>query len=416
MLDVMRIRQDFPILDQEVNGHPLVYFDNAATTQKPRQVIDALVRYYETTNSNIHRGIHTLAVRATEQYEGTRAKVAAHIGASHPEDIVFTRNTTESINLVARAWGDLFVGEGDEIVLSLMEHHSNIVPWQLLTRRTGAVLRYIPITDGGELDLDAARKLIGPRTKLVSIVHMSNVLGTINPVSELAEMAHREGAVVVVDGAQSAPHLPIDVESLGCDFFAFSAHKMLGPTGVGVLWAREGLLGAMDPFLGGGDMISVVREDASTWADVPHKFEAGTPNIADVIAFGSALEYLGAIGMENVRQHEKDITAAAIDALMSVEGVQVQGPLDVEKRGGAVSFTVEGIHPHDISTIVDQYGVAIRAGHHCTQLLMRRLQVPATNRASFYIYNHPGEIDALIDALDHATRIFRRADARTAVR
>ena len=416
MLDVMRIREDFPILAQEVNGHPLVYLDNAATTQKPRQVIEALVRYYETTNANIHRGIHTLAVRATEQYEATRDAVATHIGAINASDVVFTRNTTESINLVARAWGDEHVGEGDEIVLSLMEHHSNIVPWQLLARRKGAVLRYINVTDEGELDLDHARALIGPRTKIVSVVHMSNVLGTINPVAEIAAMARAHGAVTLVDGAQSAPHLPIDVSTLGCDFFAFSAHKMLGPTGVGVLWAKPGLLEAMQPFLGGGDMISVVRPEASTWADVPHKFEAGTPNIADVIAFSAALDYLKALGMANVREHEKQITAAAIDALMAVEGIRVHGPLDVEKRGGAVSFTVDGIHPHDISTIVDQYGVAIRAGHHCAQLLMRRLEVPATNRASFYIYNHTGEVEALIDALDHAFRIFHRAESRTAVR
>ncbi len=416
MLDVMRIREDFPILAQEVNGHPLVYLDNAATTQKPRQVIEALVRYYETTNANIHRGIHTLAVRATEQYEATRDAVATHIGAINASDVVFTRNTTESINLVARAWGDEHVGEGDEIVLSLMEHHSNIVPWQLLARRKGAVLRYINVTDEGELDLDHARALIGPRTKIVSVVHMSNVLGTINPVAEIAAMARAHGAVTLVDGAQSAPHLPIDVSTLGCDFFAFSAHKMLGPTGVGVLWAKPGLLEAMQPFLGGGDMISVVRPEASTWADVPHKFEAGTPNIADVIAFSAALDYLKALGMTNVREHEKQITAAAIDALMAVEGIRVHGPLDVEKRGGAVSFTVDGIHPHDISTIVDQYGVAIRAGHHCAQLLMRRLEVPATNRASFYIYNHTGEVEALIDALDHAFRIFHRAESRTAVR
>lgn len=416
MLDVMRIREDFPILAQEVNGFPLVYLDNAATTQKPRQVIDALVRYYETTNANIHRGIHTLAVQATEQYEATRDAVARHIGASNPADIVFTRNTTESINLVARAWGEAHIREGDEIVLSLMEHHSNIVPWQLLASRTGAALRYIGITDDGQLDMEQAREIIGPRTRLVSIVHMSNVLGTINPVADLAAMAHEHGAMFLLDGAQSAPHMPIDVGALGCDFFAFSAHKMLGPTGVGILWARPGLLESMPPFLGGGDMISVVRADASTWADVPHKFEAGTPNIADVIAFGAALDYLHNLGMKNVRQHEQDITAAAIDSLMSIEGVRVHGPLDADKRGGAVSFTVDGIHPHDISTIVDQYGVAIRAGHHCAQLLMRRLEVPATNRASFYIYNHPGEIDALVEALDHAFRIFHRAESRTAVR
>ncbi|MBE7517685.1 MAG: cysteine desulfurase [Thermoflexaceae bacterium] len=416
MLDVERIREDFPILHQQVNGRPLVYLDNAATTQKPRQVIDALVRYYETDNANIHRGIHALAVRATEQYEGVRAKVAAHIGAANPSDVVFTRNTTESINLVARAWGDANLRPGDEVVLSIMEHHSNIIPWQQLAKRTGAVLRYVDITGEGELAIDQLRAIIGPRTKLVTIVHMSNVLGTINPVGDIAEMAHAAGALVLVDGAQSAPHLPIDVRSLGCDFFAFSAHKMLGPTGVGVLWARPGLLESMDPFLGGGEMISIVRPEESTWAEVPHKFEAGTPNIADVIAFGAALDYLGGIGMANVRRHEEHLAGYAIDALRSIEGLKVHGPLDPERRGGAVSFSVPGVHPHDVSTIVDSYGVAIRAGHHCAQLLMRRLQVPATNRASLYIYNREQEIDALVEALHEATRIFARADSRTAVR
>jgi cysteine desulfurase/selenocysteine lyase len=303
MLEVERIREEFPILRQQVNGHPLVYLDNAATTQKPRQVVDALVRYYETTNANIHRGIHTLAVRATEQYEAVRAKAARHVGGEGHGNIVFTRNATESINLVARAWGDANIGEGDEIVLSLMEHHSNIVPWQLLARRTGAVLRYGDITADGQLDLDHIRSLIGERTKLVSMVHVSNVLGTINPIAEISAMAHEVGALMLVDGAQSAPHMAVDVGALGCDFFAFSAHKMLGPTGVGVLWARPGLLEDMDPFLGGGEMISLVQQAESTWADVPHKFEAGTPNIADVIAFGAALDYLADLGMDNVRAH-----------------------------------------------------------------------------------------------------------------
>jgi cysteine desulfurase/selenocysteine lyase len=414
MLDVQRIRRDFPILTQEVNGHPLVYLDNAATTQKPRAVIDALVSYYETTNSNIHRGIHTLAVRATDQYEGVRVKVAAHIGASNPEDVVFTRNTTESINLVARSWGDANLHEGDEIVLTVMEHHSNIVPWQLLTSRTGARLRFIDIDDEGALKLDEMRAAVGPRTKLVTVVHMSNVLGTINPISEIAEIAHAAGALLLVDGAQSAPHMPIDVAALGCDFFAFSAHKMLGPTGVGVLWAGPGLLEQMPPFLGGGEMISVVREEASTWADLPHKFEAGTPNIADVIAFGAALDYLKGMGMKDVREHEVVITAYAIDRLKAL-GARVHGPQDAAIRGGAVSFAIEGLHPHDVSTIVDSYGVAIRAGHHCAQLLMRRLKVPATSRASFYIYNDTGEVDALVEALEHAKKVFSLDSARTAV-
>jgi cysteine desulfurase / selenocysteine lyase len=415
MLDVARIREDFPILREVVNGHPLVYLDNAATTQKPRAVIDALVRYYETTNANIHRGIHTLAVRATDQYEAVRASTAAHIGATNPQDIVFTRNTTESINLVARAWGDANLHEGDEIVLTLMEHHSNIVPWQLLTRRSGAVLRYADIRDDGTLDLDSLRAQVTPRTKLVSVTHVSNVLGTINPIADIATIAHEAGALLLVDGAQAAPHMRVDVEALGADFYAFSSHKMLGPTGVGVLWAGPGLFASMEPFMGGGEMIALVRPDESTWAEGPHKFEAGTPNIADVIAFGAALDYLRDLGMDAIRDHEKAITAYALDELEGIPGVSIHGPRNVELRGGAVSFSVDGIHPHDISTIVDSYGVAIRAGHHCAQLLMRRLQVPATNRASFYIYNERREVDVLVEALHHAIRVFSDATTRTAV-
>ncbi len=415
LIDVREIRKDFPILAQEVNGRPLVYLDSAATTQKPRQVIDALVRYYETSNANIHRGIHTLATRATEQYEAVRIRTAAFLGASHPEDIVFTRNTTEAINLVARAWGDANIGEGDEIVLTLMEHHSNIVPWQLLARRRGAVLRYVGITPEGQLDLDEARRLIGPRTKLVSVVHMSNVLGTINPVGELAEMARGVGAVVLVDGAQSAPHLPVDVEALGCDFFALSAHKMLGPTGVGVLWARAGMLESMEPFLGGGDMIALVRQEESTWADVPHKFEAGTPNIADVVAFGAALEYLERLGMGAVRAHEVALTAYAMEQLGSIEGLTIHGPARAEERGGVVSFAMQLAHPHDIATIADGHGVAIRAGHHCAQLLMRHLGVPATSRASFSIYNDRDDIDVLVEALEHVNRVFGDGSTRAAI-
>jgi cysteine desulfurase/selenocysteine lyase len=415
MLDVARIRKDFPILQQEIHGHPLVYLDSAATSQKPRAVIDRLVEYYETSNANILRGIHVLATRATEQHEASREKVARFLNAPNAADVVFTRNTTESINLVARAWGDANIGEGDEIILSVMEHHSNIVPWQLLAKRTGAVLRYARITTGGLLDMDSLRSLLGPRTKLVTIVHMSNVLGTINPVEEIAALAHEHGALMLVDGAQSAPHMPIDVQALGCDFFALSAHKMLGPTGVGILWAREGLLESMEPFLGGGEMISVVREDASTWADMPHKFEAGTPNIAGNIAFGAAIDYLDALGMDAVREHEMALTAYAIEALERIPGVTVHGPHDVAVRGGAVSFSLEGIHPHDVSTIVDSYGVAIRTGHHCAQLLMRELGVPATNRASFYIYNEPGEVDALVEALKATRKVFDGSRSRTAV-
>ena len=416
MLDVRRIRQDFPILRQQVNGRPLVYLDNAATTQKPRQVIEALVRYYETSNANIHRGIHTLATRATEQYEDARRKVARFIGARGPEEVVFTRNATEAINLVARAWGDEHVGEGDEIVLTLMEHHSNIVPWQLLARRTGATLRYAGITDDGNLDLNELRRLIGPRTKLVAVTHMSNVLGTINPVADIAEMAHAAGALLLVDGAQSVPHLPVDVQELGADFLAFSAHKMLGPTGVGVLWARAELLEAMPPFLGGGDMIAVVRPESSTWAELPHKFEAGTPNIADVIAFGAAVDYLADIGMANVRRHEEELTELALERLRRVPGLRVFGPAAASERGGVVSFSMEAAHPHDVATIADGYGVAIRAGHHCAQLLMRALGVPATSRASFSIYNDADDIEALVEALEGVNRVFGEGRERAAVR
>ncbi len=406
MIDLKRIRDDFPILRQEVNGHPLVYLDNAATTQKPRQVIDALVRYYETNNANIHRGIHTLAQRATEEYEDTRTKVARFIGARNPGDIVFTRNTTEAINLVAHAWGEKFIGQGDEIVLTLMEHHSNIVPWQLLAQRTGARVRFAGLTPDGHLDIDSARAVIGPRTKLVSVVHMSNVLGTINPVADIAEIAHTAGAVFLLDGAQSVPHLPFDVEATGADFVAFSSHKMLGPTGVGVLWARKGLLQEMPPFLGGGDMIATVREEGSTWADVPHKFEAGTPNIADVIAFGAAIDYLEALTMPFVREHELAMTALAIDRLEALPHLRIHGPRDPRARGGVLSFEVDGVHPHDMATIADGHGVAIRAGHHCAQLVMRHLGVPATSRASFAIYNEPREVDALVEAIEHAQKVF----------
>ena len=413
-LDAARLRADFPILAREVNGHPLVYLDNAATTQKPRAVIDALTRYYETQNANIHRGIHALAVEATEAYEEARGKAAWHIGA-RPADVVFTRNATESINLVARAWGDARVGEGDEIALTIMEHHSNIVPWQQLAGRTGARLRYAGIDAEGRLDLDSLRALIGPRTKLVAVTHMSNVLGSITPVAEVAEMARAAGAMLLVDGAQSAPHLPVDAAALGCDFFAFSAHKMLGPTGVGALWARPGLLDEMDPFLGGGEMIALVREDESTWAAPPNRFEAGTPNIAGVIAFGAALDYLRGAGMEAIHAHERALTARAIEALSRTGGVTLHGPRDTEARGGVVSFTVEGAHPHDVSTIVDARGVAIRAGHHCAQPLMRHLGAAATNRASFALYNEEREIDVLVEALDEVKRIFGRVESRTAV-
>ena len=405
--DIDQIRRDFPILEREVHGKQLVYLDNAATTQKPRSVIDALVHYYEYYNANIHRGLHTLAEEATAAYEGARLKTARFINAAYPEEeIIFTRNTTESINLVANAWGRKFLKPGDEIVFTAMEHHSNIIPWQLIALATGAKLRYIEIDDDGKLIWEDVVAKIGPKTKIVAITQMSNVLGTINPVKEIAAIAHRFGAVVLVDGAQSVPHMPVDVQDLDCDFLAFSAHKMLGPTGVGVLYGKREVLNAMDPFLGGGEMIMKVTYETSTYANLPNKFEAGTPNIADVIAFGAAIDYLGGLGMDAVRAHEIEITQYAIDALSAVEGVTIYGPKDAQDKGGAVTFNYGDVHPHDLSQVLDQQGIAIRAGHHCAQPLMRRLGCVATARASFYLYNRKDEVDALIDGLAATDRIF----------
>ena len=400
-LDIAAIRADFPILSREVRGRPLVYLDNAATTQKPRQVIEALTHYYSNTNANIHRGLHTLAEEATTAYEATRSKTADFIGAAHPQEIVFTRNTTESLNLLAYTLGARLRPD-DEIILSALEHHSNLVPWQLLAQRSGAKLRFIELTEDGEFDLDQARSLFNPRTRIVSVAHMSNVLGAIAPVADLVEFARAVDATVILDAAQSAPHMPVDVGALGVDFAAFSAHKMLGPTGVGVLWGRRELLADLDPFLGGGEMISVVNREESTWAALPHKFEAGTPNIADVIAFSAALDYLSAVGMQTVRDHDYALTAYAMERLSTIEGLEIYGPPEPERRGAVVAFNYADIHAHDIATILDSGGVAVRAGHHCAQPLMRVLQVPATARASFYLYNRESEIDALVDGLREA--------------
>ena len=406
MFDARAIRQDFPILRRLVHGYPLVYLDNAATSQKPRIVIDALIRYYENSNANIHRGIHQLAEEATEQYEGARSKVAGFVGAPTTSSIVFVRNATEAINLVAQAWARATLQRGDEIVVTASEHHSNHVPWQLAAAATGAVIRAIPITDDGRLDLDVARDVIGKRTRLVAVAHMSNVLGTIHPVRELAALAHAVGALILVDAAQSAPHLPVNVVDLDCDFLAFSSHKMLGPTGVGALYARPEILSALEPVLGGGGMIDEVWLDHATWAAVPERFEAGTPNIADVIAYGFAIDYLTELGMDNVRRHEMALAAYAIERLSAIPRVRLFGPSDVSVRGGVVSFNYGDIHAHDVSTIVDSVGVAIRAGHHCCQPLMQRLGVPATARASFYIYNNEADVDALIRALGKVEEIF----------
>jgi cysteine desulfurase/selenocysteine lyase len=408
-LDVQRIRADFPILSRHVHGKLLVYLDNAATTQKPRQVLEALTAYYVRSNANIHRGLHALSEEATAAYEGARARTASFIGAPSPRGIVFTRNATESINLFAFAWGRRRLAAGDEILLTEMEHHSNLVPWQLLAKATGASLAFLPITDDGRLRLDALDRLLTPRTKVVALTHMSNALGTINPVEQVIARAHQQGIPVLIDAAQSAPHLAINVSRLDCDALAFSAHKMLGPTGVGVLYAKEALLESMDPFLGGGEMISDVQLTSSTWNEIPWKFEAGTPNIADVIAFGEALTYLERIGMGEIRAHERELTAHAWHRLQAMDGVTLYGPPgDAEDRGGAISFNVNGLHPHDVGTGLDAEGIAIRAGHHCAKPLMRRLSVTATARASFYLYNTREEVDRFIDALQAVRDFFNR--------
>ena len=407
-LDVQRIREDFPILERQVYGKPLVYLDNAATSQKPRQVIDALVDYYENYNANIHRAVHCLGEEATAAYEEARAKVAKFINAPSPESIIFTRNTTEAINLVAYTWGRANVREGDEILLTQMEHHSNLIPWRRLAAEKGASVRYIELTDSQTLALDGLENLFDARTRIAAMPHVSNSLGTINPVEKIAAEARRNGTLFLVDGAQGAPHLPVDVQAIGCDFYAFSAHKMLGPTGVGVLYGRPELLEEMEPFLGGGEMIRKVTYEGATWNDLPWKFEAGTPNIADVIAFGAAIDYLNHLGMENVREHEVEITDYALTRLSQLEGIVMYGPPDPRERGGVVSFNFGDLHPHDIGTVLDHHGVAIRAGHHCTQPLMRTLGVSGTARASFYVYNTPEEVDVLVEGLEATRDFFKR--------
>jgi cysteine desulfurase / selenocysteine lyase len=408
--DVARIRADFPILDRRVRGgKKLVYLDSAATSQKPRAVIEALGRYYSQTNANIHRGIHALAEEATESYERTRQRVARFIGAADPRGVVFTRNTTEAVNLVAQAWGRRHLKEGDEILSSQMEHHSNLVPWQMVAHEKGVRLRHIPVTEEGRLDLGALDRLLSERTRIVAVSAMSNALGTINPVAEIVAAARRVGALVLLDGAQLVPHTAVDVRRLDCDFLAFSAHKMLGPTGVGVLYARPEHLERMEPFLGGGEMIREVYEDRATWNDIPNRFEAGTPNVADVVAFEAALDYLEALGMDAVRAHERRLAAYALERFAEQPDIRVYGPSDPQERGGVVSFNFESVHPHDVGTILDQEGIAIRAGHHCTQPLMRRFGISGTCRASFYVYTTEEEIDVLIAALDQVRRIFGTA-------
>ncbi|HZP26916.1 MAG TPA: cysteine desulfurase [Dehalococcoidia bacterium] len=407
-LDVGRIRRDFPILSREVHGRPLVYLDNAATSQKPRQVIDALVHYYEHYNANIHRAIHQLGEEATEAYEAVRGKVARFINAPSEECIVFTRNATEALNLVAYAWGRPSIRQGDEILLTEMEHHSNIVPWQVLAGEKGAYLRYVGLTEQQTLNDDISAYL-SEKTRLVSITHVSNGVGTINPAEAVVKAGHAAGALVLLDAAQSVPHMPVDVQALDCDFLVFSGHKMLAPTGIGVLYARRELLEEMQPFLTGGDMIKKVTLEETTWNDIPWKFEAGTPNVGDVIGLGAAIDYLSALGMENVRQHEIEITAYALRRMRQLEDVTIYGPPDAEQRGGVVSFNLADIHAHDVGTVLDRYGVAIRTGHHCNQPLMQRLGVAGTARASFYIYNTPEEVDVLVEATQEARSFFARS-------
>jgi cysteine desulfurase/selenocysteine lyase len=413
--DVAAIRNDFPILGREINGHPLVYLDSANTSQKPAQVLEVMRDYHERHNANVSRSVHTLGTESTTAYEDARAKIAAFIGAASSE-VVFTKNSTEAINLVAYAMGNastqldadsrLRLGPGDEIVISEMEHHSNIVPWQLLCQRTGATLRWFGVTDDGRLDESTLGELVNERTKLVSLVHMSNILGTINDVSRIVARAHEVGALVLLDCSQSVPHLPIDVAALGADFIAFTGHKMLGPTGIGVLWGRFELLEAMPPFLGGGSMIETVTMGATTFAPPPARFEAGTPPIAEAIGLGAAVDYLSAIGMRAVLEHEQEITAYALKTLADIPGVRIFGPGTPEGRGGTVSFAVDGVHPHDVGQILDDLGVEVRVGHHCARPVCARFGVAAMTRASFYLYTTTDEIDALAHGVERVRKVF----------
>jgi cysteine desulfurase/selenocysteine lyase len=407
MFDPKVVRKDFPILERRVHGDkPLIWLDNASTSQKPRKVIDTLVDFYEHHNSNVHRGVYQLAEEATELYESARAKLASFVGAAGKHEIVFTRSATEALNLVANSWGRSNLKTGDRVVVTEMEHHSDLIPWQLISQATGADLVAWPITDDGQLDWDAAERVV-QGAKIVCVSQMSNVLGTINPIDKVSELAHAAGALVLVDGAQGVPHLVTDVQQMGCDFLAFSGHKMLGPTGSGGLWARAELLDAMPPFLGGGEMILEVWIDHATYNEIPYKFEAGTPNIAQSIGMGAAVDYLNDLGMDDVHKHEVETITYALDELGKIEGLKVFGP-SADKRGGVVSFWMDDIHPHDLATILDTEGVAIRAGHHCAQPLMRVLGVPATSRASFYVYNTTEDVDALVAALAKARETFAR--------
>jgi len=403
-LDIKKIRSDFPALNQKVHGKPLIYFDNAATTQKPMQVIEAIKNYYLNDNANVHRGLHTLAERATEAYENARKKIATFVNAPSPDEIILTRGTTESINLVASSFGATFLKEGDEILLSEMEHHSNIVPWFLLREKMGIVVRFLPIDDIGNLQLDQLEQMITSKTKLISVTHISNVLGTLNPVDEIIQTAHAHGIPVLLDGAQSVPSIPVDLTKLDCDFFAFSAHKMAGPTGIGALYGKKQYLEQMLPYMGGGEMIASVSTTGATWAPLPHKFEAGTPNIAGAVGFGAAIDYINSIGMKQIQAYEEELTNYAMGLMRAIKGLTIYG--NAQAHGPAISFLIENIHPFDLAQVLDQMGIAIRVGHHCAEPLMRRYNIKATARASLYLYNTISEIDYFIEALLKAQKLF----------
>jgi len=404
MLDIKSVRDDFPILKTLVRGKPLVYLDNAATTQKPNVVIEKINKYYLEMNSNIHRGIHYLSQIATDEYEASRIKIQKFINAKHSEEIIFTKGTTESLNLVASSFGKAFIKEGDEILITAMEHHSNIVPWQLLCQDTGAKLKVMPIDDNGEIILEEYEKLLNERTKIVAVVHISNSLGTVNPIEKIIEMAHKRHIPVVVDGAQSIQHTKIDVQKLDCDFFAFSGHKIYGPTGIGVLYGKKDLLERIPPYQGGGDMIRSVSFERTIFNDLPYKFEGGTPNIVGAIALGTAIDYVNNIGIENIKSYEKQLLSYAESELKKIKGLTIIG--QAKEKAGAVSFVLEGIHPHDVGTFLDMDGIAIRTGHHCTEPVMRRFNIPATSRASFSFYNTMEEIDKLVSSIKNVIEIF----------
>jgi len=402
-MDVKEVRKLFPILNQEVNGKPLVYLDSAATSQKPLPVIEALDKYYREYNSNVHRGVHTLGTKATDAYEGAREKVRKFINAKSIEEIIFTRGTTTAINTVAASYGRANLREGDEIVITYMEHHSNIIPWQQVAKQTGATLKYIPLQEDGSISLEEVEKTVTPNTKIVSVMQVSNVLGAINPIKEIAKIAHKNGAIMVVDGAQSAPHMKIDVQDLDCDFFAFSGHKMCGPTGIGVLYGKKALLEKMEPVELGGEMIDFVGLYESTWKELPWKFEGGTPIIAGAIGLGAAIDFLEQIGLDNIAAHEHKLAQYALEQMSTIEGLTIYGP---KERAGLVTFNIDDVHPHDVATVLDAEGIAVRAGHHCAQPLMKWLNVSATARASFYLYNTEEDIDKLVAALKKTKEYF----------